>query len=179
MVWECCGWESLHCINGGLGLWIPHKKINMGIHTGIRKARREVVSTLFKWKYSLKEGEWVGSVRWNQPLDCFGMVLLVLSELRSVVTYSGVVSNGGCFQSFGKFFLHVERSFNPKGFVWDWSWHHFPQGSGSYKAMQMHYNESLGYPKAEVEDESTYSVPVALDLLGPSSRCWVPLSFNV
>jgi len=30
--------------------------------------------------------------------------------------------------------------------------------------MQMHYNESRVYPGAEVEEESTYSAPVALGL---------------
>ena len=86
------------------------------------------------------------------------------------MTYSGVVSNGGCFWSFQKLLSQVERgSFDPIRFVWEQSWQPFLMGSGGYKAIQMHYNESRGYPGAEVEEESTCSAPVALDLLGPRS----------
>lgn len=38
--------------------------------------------------------------------------------------------------------------------------------------MQMYYNEHKGYPRAEVEEESTGCVPVPLGLLAPGS--WKP-----
>lgn len=42
---------------------------------------------------------------------------------------------------------------------------------GAVTAMQMHYNEPRVHG-AEVEEESTYSAPVALDLSVP--RSWKP-----
>lgn len=41
----CYQWETLCCVNGGLGSWIPHEKIYVGIHVGIKAAGRKVSST--------------------------------------------------------------------------------------------------------------------------------------
>lgn len=44
-------------------------------------------------------------------------------------------------------------------------------------ATQMSYNESRGYPEAEVEEESSGSAPVALGLLAPGF--WKPQGQDV
>lgn len=36
---------KMHCVNGALSPWIPHRKIFMGIHAQIKTARRKVAST--------------------------------------------------------------------------------------------------------------------------------------
>ena len=38
----------------------------------------------------------------------------------------------------------------------------FPMGEGTITAKQMHYDEFRDYPRAEVEEKSAGSVPVAL-----------------
>lgn len=54
------------------------------------------------------------------------------------------------------------------------------QSGGALLAMQMHYNECKGYPAVDVEDESAYSVPVALWSVSPKvleatgSGYWAP-----
>ena len=42
-------------------------------------------------------------------------------------------------------------------------------GEVAIPTVQIHYNETRGYPEAEVEEESAYSTPVALDLSTPKS----------
>lgn len=79
-----------------------------------------------------------------------------------------VVSDGSCFQSFGKL-LHrfAGGVFDPTRFVPEPSWQpFFPLWLGLQ--MHMHYNESRHYPGAEVEEESC-SAPVALGFLALGS----------
>lgn len=45
----------------------------------------------------------------------------------------------------------------------------FHVGYGAIDTLQMHYNESSGYPAAEMEEKSTFSPLVALDLLTRAS----------
>lgn len=92
-------------------------------------------------------------------------VLLGLSGLRGAMTYSGVVSDGGCVQSFGEFLPQVVRmSFDPARIVPE------PTGSlslwwgGAMPALQMNYKEFRGFPGAEVEEEGTCSTPTAIYL---------------
>lgn len=42
---------------------------------------------------------------------------------------------------------------------------------GVVPTMQMHYKESRGYPREEVEEERACSAPVALNLSDPSKIC--------
>ena len=78
-----------------------------------------------------------------------------LSGLEGALTCSGVVSNGGCFQSFGgtpptgweETFLILQGSYwNQHGSLRPWEW-------GVITAMQMNCNESRG-SGAEVEEKS-------------------------
>lgn len=62
--------------------------------------------------------------------------------------------------------------FDPTKFVSKLSWRPSPMVGESKTAMQMHNNESRGYPIAEMEEKSTYFAPVALGLLAPGS--WEP-----
>lgn len=66
--------------------------------------------------------------------------------------YSEMVSNGGSFQSFGKLVPQAGRgNFFFFFFLPKLSWQ--PLGVGVH-VMQMPYNESRGYPRAEVGEES-------------------------
>lgn len=76
-----------------------------------------------------------------------------------------MVSNGGCFQS-------CERLF-PQGLYQKGHGRLSPWGVGRpVPVIQMHYNESRGYPGVEVKEESAWYAPVALDLSAP--RSWKP-----
>ena len=84
-------------MDGGLGSGIPHEKIYVKIHALIKTARRKVASAMLSRRESGQFG-----ARWNWPLGCFGIrCLLGHSGLGGAKSHSGVVSNGGCFQSFG------------------------------------------------------------------------------
>ena len=81
-----------------------------------------------------------------------------------------MVSNGGCFQSV--------VGTPPAGqagellILWDlYQNHHgiLPPWRGAKPTTQMHYNESRGYPAAEMEEESSGSAPVSFGLLAPES----------
>ena len=70
------------------------------------------------------------------------------------------VSNGGCFHSFGGLLPQVsKRRFLPYNVPVMAA---FPMGEGTITAKQMHYDEFRDYPRAEVEEKSAGSVPVAL-----------------
>ena len=83
------------------------------------------------------------------------------------MTYSGVVSNGGCFQSFGGLLSQVGRgSFWPCKVCRELSWQPFSMGKGGCTHNANVCIESRSYLGAEVEEESTCFAPVALDLSG-------------
>lgn len=71
----------------------------------IKTVRRKVASrcNLLKQKYTRKVGEW------TDPRLFWHWILLGLSGLGGTVRYSGVVSNGVCFQSFGTLISQVGR----------------------------------------------------------------------
>ena len=134
----------------GLWSWIPHEKIHVRIPAGIKAARKKAASTnhLLNLKYTLKVGERAGSRRGNRPYVVLGLAIgCSLSGLTTV----GVVSNGGCFQSFGDLLPQVEKgnflsykvctrtsgSLSPVGCV--------VRDSNLNAKCQMHYNESRGY----------------------------------
>lgn len=63
-------------------------------------------------------GEWDVSPRWFQLLGCFAIEYHCTSWLAGAVTYSEVVSDPGCFQSFGKLLPQgVRGTFDPTRFV--------------------------------------------------------------
>lgn len=76
---------------------------------------------------------------------------------------------------------HLENSSHRLGggvfdsivFALEQSWQPFSMG-GSGPTMQMYYNESRGYPEADVDEECACSEPVILTLSGP--RSWKPQS---
>ena len=88
------------------------------------------------------------------------------------MTYSGVLFNGVCFQSFGGLFPPIGRG----SFVLEPSWQPLSI-RGCITSMQMHYNVFRSYSGAEGEEESVCSAPVALDLSGPQS--WKPQGQDV
>lgn len=95
-------------------------------------------------------------------------ILLSLSGLGGVVIYRGLASNGGASSLWGELLLHIGReSFWTTSFVPEPSWQPFSIGKGAILAMQMNYNESRGYPGAEVEEESAYFACMPLGLLTP------------
>lgn len=57
-------------------------------------------------------------------------------------------------------------------FVPELSWQPFSILTRAVLGMQLHYNESWSYPGAEVEEKSSCSTPVALDL--SPLRSWKP-----
>lgn len=73
----CFWWESLCCVSGGLGLWIPQQNLYVGIWARIRQqeGNQETQSSLLKWKCTLKVGDGGrGRIqRWNWLLGCFGI----------------------------------------------------------------------------------------------------------
>lgn len=86
------------------------------------------------------------------------------------MTDSGVVSNGGCFHSFGKLlpqvgkgeFLILQGLYQTSAAAFL----HWGSGDDTNSANAF---QSRGYPGAELEEESVYSVPMALDLSDPRS----------
>ena len=81
------------------------RRFTWGVPLRIKTARRKVASPrqFIKAKVHFQGGR-VGRVpRWERaPWLCGDWILLCLSGLGGVVTNSGVVSHGGCFQSFQK-----------------------------------------------------------------------------
>ena len=57
--------------------------------------------------------------------------------------------------------------FDTTRFVLELSWQPSCRGVGAQIPIQIHYNESSGYPGAELKEESTCSLPVPLGLLAP------------
>lgn len=89
----------------------------MGIHAQ-NKDRREVANTkqFIKAKVHSQSGK-AGRFLEVEPSPrlFWNWIILDISGQEGTVTYNGVVSNRGCFQSFGKFLAHVgsRRSFWP------------------------------------------------------------------
>lgn len=84
----------------------------MRIPAGIKAARRKAASTnhLLNLKYTLKVGERAGSRRGNWPYVVLGLAVgCGLSGLGGTLTTVGVVSNGGCFRSFGDLLPQVGK----------------------------------------------------------------------
>ena len=100
-------------------------------------------------------------------------ILLSLSGLGGVVIYRGLASNGGASSLWGELLLQIGReSFWNISFVPEPSWQPSSIGKGAVLGMQMNYNESRGYPGAEVEEESAYFACMPLGLL--PLRSWNP-----
>lgn len=88
----------------GLGPWIPREKIYTEIHSGIKTTRRKVarLKQFIREKIHPRGGKTGRFCEVEPAPSCFGIgYLLHLSGLGGAERYSGVVSNGGCFQSFG------------------------------------------------------------------------------
>lgn len=82
-----------------------------------------------------------------------------------------VVSNRGCFHSFGGLLPQAGRgSFFTLQGLYQNCHGSLPHGEGDITAKQMHYTKSRDYQRAEVEEKSAGSVTVALGLLAPGSR---------
>ena len=117
VICSCYWWESLCCVNGGLALgFLPKRRFMWGSALRIKIARGKVASTkqFIKEKVHSEdriEGRFPG-VKLTPRL--FGdWILWDLSGLGRAVTYSKVVSKGGCLQSFwGLFPQHGWGSFS-------------------------------------------------------------------
>lgn len=99
-------------MEGGLGPWIPQGKIHVDICAGIKMTRRKVANTKKSVKATVhSQGGRGGGLGEVEPaLGYFRTgYLLCLSELGGALAYSGVVSNGACFQSFGGLHPQIER----------------------------------------------------------------------
>ena len=84
----------------------------MDNHAGIKKAKRKVTSTkqFVKARVHSQGGRRGGLFEVEPALGCFGIgYLLCLSGLGGALSYHGVVSNGGCSQSFGELLPQIGR----------------------------------------------------------------------
>jgi len=91
--------------------------------------------------------------------------------------YSEEVSNEGCFQSSGNSSHGLGGEFLTLQGLYQNAHGNLSSSGRVVPAVQVHYNESRGYPGAEVEEESPCSAPVALDLSDP--RSWKTQSQDV
>lgn len=97
------------------------RRLTWGSVLRLKRARRKVVSTKHFIKAKV-QSQCVRVGRFSRvgpaPRLFWDWILLVLSELVGAVMYPEMVSNGGYFQSFGKFLPQVGRgSFDPARFV--------------------------------------------------------------
>lgn len=172
MEWFCYKWNSLCFVNGGLNPWISPWDL-WGSRLRIKTTRRKVARTkqFIKVKVHSEGGKMGRFLRWNQPLDCYGISIGSLWVGRRYEVWGGVVCNGDCFLSCGNRLAQVGR-----GSVWPYKvcigllWQPITVVGCTHNANALF--ESRGYSGAEVEEESACPTPMVLGLSAP--RSWKP-----